>query len=190
MSRRSPGRRGIRCWRETVAGGVRERLGAPHAPGQPLTRGHDRRGPRPCGLPVWLSQVAEVIRGTSAADEQLRHELWETWRLTTAVRTHAAVTDRPTPSQPISPLTLPPLTSLRTFPVTYAMIESRPSMETKRLARRRQGGFCHGPGSGDGLAAPAGSRDLSHPQAPVHARRGATGDPEGRTALLATPGGR
>ena len=44
---------------------------------------------------MWLSQVAEVIRGTSAADEQLRHELWETWRLTTAVRTHAAVTDRP-----------------------------------------------------------------------------------------------
>ena len=40
-------------------------------------------------------QAVEVIRGTSAADEQLRHELWETWRLPTVVRPHAAVTDRP-----------------------------------------------------------------------------------------------
>ena len=35
--------------------------------------------------PVWLSQAAAVIRGTSAADEQLRHEPWETWRPPTVV---------------------------------------------------------------------------------------------------------
>ena len=35
----------------------------------------------------------------STADEQLRHEVWETWRPPVVVRTHAAVTDRPMPSQ-------------------------------------------------------------------------------------------
>src|SRR2546428_3648599 len=94
------------------------------------------------------------------------HDPWETWRHTTGVPTHAAVTDGPTPSHQTSHTSLHTCAFCNILSVAYAIMESRMHTQPQRKRGRRSGGLCGGPGSRDWPPPAPRAPDLSAPPPP------------------------
>ena len=130
---------------------------------QALTHVRQARRWATLGGPRQLAVIPKVGAGWGSAS---RPDLCRGCRVTgipTAIDRHTRHHPR---------LSTPALPSVHCL-VTYAMMESRISIEAEHLAGRRRGGLCRGGGSGDHAAASAGPGDLSHAQAAVSpGRRG------------------
>src|SRR5262249_57979327 len=79
------------------------------------------------------------------ADHEPMHDPWTTWRHTTGVPTHAAMTERLTSSHKTCRTRLHTCPSFRLFPVFYAMM-GRMDTQAQYGAERRRDGLCGGGG--------------------------------------------
>ena len=70
--------------------------------------------------------------------------------------------------------------SCNILPIACAIMESHMYTQPQRQGERRSGGLCGSRRSGDCAPTPAGPPHVSDPPAPVPARRGPPGGPQGR----------
>src|SRR2546428_12007127 len=117
------------------------------------------------------------------------HDPWETWRHTTGVPTHAAVTDGPTPSHQTSHTSLHTCAFCNILSVAYAIMESRMHTQPQRKRGRRSGGLCGGPRLGDRPPSFAGAPGPIDPPTPPSTWWGKARGPPDRGPLPPSGGG-